>query len=107
MSNGLAPAAIAYGLAASPEREAQRITGDYQTYLLRPPEPNAVNFWVNAFEHGASNEDLVAGFVGSPEYFQTHGSTTWGWLRSAYQDVLGREPDDASFQAWMTYLTGS
>jgi hypothetical protein len=108
LQNGTSPAAIAYGFAASAEREAQRITADYQTYLGRLPESqDIINQWVSAFESGVSNEDVVAGFVGSPEYFETHGSTDWGWLRDAYQDVLGRQPDDAGFQEWLNFLANS
>jgi hypothetical protein len=104
LNGGLAPAAVAYGFAASPEREAQRITADYQKFLNRTPEPGIVAAWVQAFENGFSNEDVIAGFVGSQEYFQKHGGTDWCWLRAAYQDILDRRPDDSGFGAWMQVL---
>jgi hypothetical protein len=105
LNGGMAPAAVAYGFAAGPEREAQRITADYQTYLFRDPEPGIVAAWVNAFENGFSNEDVIAGFVGSLEYCQTHYNNYSGWLLCAYQDILGRDADAVGFQGWLQVLT--
>jgi hypothetical protein len=62
--------------------------------------------WVNAFEHGLRNEDVIAGFVGSLEYFQKHDDSSAEWLMSAYQDILGRPPDPTGFQGWLAVLAG-
>jgi hypothetical protein len=43
---------------------------------MRDPEPGIVPVWVNAFVHGASNEDIGAGFIGSPEFFPKQTTTT-------------------------------
>jgi hypothetical protein len=107
LQGGMTPAAIAYGFAASPEREAQRITADYQRYLNRTPEPGIVAAWVNAFVNGFSNEDVIAGFVGSIEYFQKHYDNIPDWLFSAYDDVLGRDPEPAALQGWTQFLQNS
>jgi hypothetical protein len=104
LHNGQSPADIAYGFAASPEREGQRITADYQTYLSRAPEADVVSAWVANFLHGASNEDVVAGFVGSAEYFAKHGANAQDWLFAAYQQTLGRTPDPASLDSWLEVL---
>jgi hypothetical protein len=45
---------------------------DYFTYLGRSAGPTEVNYWVAQFEEGATNEDIVSGFVGSSEYFKLH-----------------------------------
>jgi hypothetical protein len=104
LQDGASPSAIALGFAASPEREAQRISADYQTFFGRPSEPAGTSYWVNAFENGTSNEDLVADLVSSPEYFQKHGANYDDWLVSVYQDVLGRAPGTAEFQGWLGVL---
>src|SRR5207237_4594788 len=66
---------IAFGFAASAEREGQRVTADYQQYLGRSPSAAEVAGWVSAFESGTkTNEDVVAGFVGSVEYFKKHNA---------------------------------
>ncbi|HVC99240.1 MAG TPA: DUF4214 domain-containing protein [Pirellulales bacterium] len=60
---------VAYGFAASLEREGQRVSNDYLTYLGRLPDATGLGFWVSQFAGGLTNEDLIAGFVASNEYF--------------------------------------
>jgi hypothetical protein len=106
LANGLAPTQVAYGFAASAEREGQRITADYQTFLGRAPAAEEVASWVNAFAHGLANETVVAGFVGSTEYFQRHAGNLAVWLHNAYLDILGRPADDGGFWGWLGVLEG-
>ncbi|HEV3444612.1 MAG TPA: DUF4214 domain-containing protein, partial [Gemmataceae bacterium] len=81
---------IAFGFAASAEREGQRVTADYQQYLGRTPTPAEVQSWVNAFVTGSkTNEDVVAGFVGSVEYFKNHNGDAQDWLNQAVLALLG------------------
>jgi hypothetical protein len=107
LAAGISPTQVAYGFAASAEREGQRITADYQKYLGRSPTAAEVNAWVMAFVNGYSNENVIAGFVGSAEYFRTHYDNADDWLWSAYQDILGRPPDAAGLQAWLNLLRNS
>jgi hypothetical protein len=95
LADGESPADVAFGFAASPEREGQRITADYQTYLGRLPSASEVPNWVQAFNGGQSisKEDIIADFVGSPEFFQSHQDDVSDWLISAYEDILNRPPD--------------
>jgi hypothetical protein len=64
-----------------------------------------------------SNEDVIAGFVGSPEYFRHSPhfanapdwpTSAWGnapdWPTSAYDNILFRPPDDARYKAWLAVL---
>jgi V8-like Glu-specific endopeptidase len=105
LQHGADPAAIALGFAASAEREGQHVTADYQRYLGRPPVPAEVNRWVDLFVHdGVRNEDVVGGFVGSPEYFQGKYGNARDWLFSAYQDILGRQLDEAGANTWLGIL---
>ena len=61
---------VAFGFAISEEREKKRVTGDYQHLLGRGPDAGGLAYWVSQFVHGGkTNEDLIAGFVGSNEYF--------------------------------------
>src|SRR5262249_25085304 len=69
LNNGVSPQEVAYGFAASAEREGNRVRADYQTFLGRTPTQAEVDSWVNAFLHGLTNEGLVAGFLGSIEYY--------------------------------------
>ena len=46
------------------------IQDDYFKFLGRPASPSEVDGFVNAFEHGASNELVIAGFISSDEYYR-------------------------------------
>jgi hypothetical protein len=96
---------IAYGFAASDEREGIRVQADYNKYLGRTASATEVAGWVLAFHSGAyMNEDVVAGFVGAPEYFQRHYDNIADWLFAAYGDILNRPPDDAGYAGWLAFL---
>ena len=107
LKQGALPSQIAYGFAASAEREGQRITADYQKYLGRAPESGIVPQWVDSFVRGASNENVVASFVGSQENYLNHSGTNGDWLTGAYQDILGRTPDSTGYNQWMAVLAQS
>jgi hypothetical protein len=71
-------------------REGLRVTADYPQYLGRTPTPAEVTSWVNAFVNGSkTNEDVVAGFVGSVEYFKNHNGDAQDWLNQAVLALLG------------------
>jgi hypothetical protein len=72
LAAGSTRTSVAYGFAASPEREAEVIQTDYSTYLGRTAGEAEVASWVLAFESGASNENVIAGFAASDEYFSQH-----------------------------------
>ncbi len=109
LANGMTTQAVAFGFAASQEREGQRIVANYQRYLGRSPESQAViAFWVNEFESGRlTNEGVVAGFVGSQEYFSNHFGNIRDWIFAAYQDLLDRLPDNVGLNAWTDVLLQS
>jgi hypothetical protein len=71
---GAARADVAYGFAASLERERQHVATDYDHYLHRLPDPQGIDFWVTQFALGQTNENLIAGFLASDEYFGEHSS---------------------------------
>ena len=72
LAGGAARADVAYGFAASRERESQRITDDYMHYLGRQPDSQGLNFWIDQFAGGVTNEQVITGFVASDEYFRKH-----------------------------------
>ncbi len=104
LNNGEAPATIAFGFAASQERESERVNADYQQYLGRSASSSEVSFWVNDFLNGGTNEAVIAGFIGSQEYFQSHGNDGVDWLYSCYHAVLNRQPDAGGLQYWLGQL---
>src|SRR5205823_2706193 len=100
LNHGASTQSVAYGFAASFERESMRVQADYHQYLGRSASTDEVYGWVNNFEHGSTNEDVVSGFVGSYEYFANHGSNVNGWLAAAYVDALGRPIDASALAFW-------
>jgi hypothetical protein len=99
LNGGMAPTQVAYGFAASREREGQRIRADYSAYLGRSPSQAEVDAWVALFVQGYSNENVIAGFVASEEYFHARNSDVDAWLQSAYPSILNR-PIDPSGMAF-------
>jgi hypothetical protein len=95
---------IALQIANSPERESIVVQHDYQTYLGRSAGAAEIGGWVNAFENGATNQTLIANFIGSQEYYQKQNSNARDWLFSAYQQLLSRNPDQAGLNNWLAIL---
>jgi hypothetical protein len=101
----MTPQQVALGFAGSAEREGIRVTAIYRTFLGRDPGPDEVNAWVTNFLNGETNQDVTAGFVGSPEYYYGRGANDPAtWVRNAYQDVLHRPATDAEVNYWVLQL---
>jgi hypothetical protein len=107
LNHGMSTAAVAYGFAASREREGQRVAQDYQVYLGRSADAAGQAYWVNLFLSGATNEDVVAGFMGSAEYYQNanKGNAHWiDWIGSLYLDMLHRNASADEITYWTGIL---
>ena len=63
-----------------------------------------VDSWVTQFLAGKSNEDVIAGFVGSHEFYDAHGGNDTDWLRAVYLAVLTRNPVQSEINAWLAVL---
>jgi hypothetical protein len=107
LAGGMSPTDVAFGFAASRERETLRVANDYTTYLGRQASQTEINAWVNLFFQGFRNEDVIAGFVGSAEYYLSAsrgaGSNSC-WIMSAYRDVLHRTPSTQEQNNWLNFL---
>jgi hypothetical protein len=83
------------------------VQGDYQTYLGRQASGAEVNYWVTAFENGTTNEQVIAGFLGSPEYFNAPNKGKGDnstWVRSVYADLFNRRPAAGELGFWVRIL---
>jgi hypothetical protein len=103
LNNGATPEQVAYGFAASAEREGIVVRADYQTFLGRTPSQAEVDGWVNSFANGLTNENLVAGFIASQEYFSSlvkGKNDKSDWVLSAIKDVLQRLARTAEYNTW-------
>jgi hypothetical protein len=70
LAGGVSRASIAYGFTSSSEEQKARVKLDYEHFLHREPSSTELDYWAAQFGQGLTNEDIVAGFVGSDEYFQ-------------------------------------
>src|SRR3954447_26465159 len=73
----------------SPE---QQIDAWYRQFLNRPADDIAYNFWLNQVNQGSSMNDVLAGILGSEEFFKLQGNSNDRFVRSIYTGLLGREP---------------
>ena len=68
---------------------------------------NGLDFWLNAFLHGVTNETLIGGFVGSVEYFYNPSKgkgNEAAWISVAYLDVLHRPAGPGDIAYWSGVL---
>ena len=63
---------VALGIAGSQENNTNLINADYFHYLGRAADSGGLAYWLGQFAAGQTNEDVIAGFTGSAEYYQEH-----------------------------------
>ncbi|HEV3343815.1 MAG TPA: DUF4214 domain-containing protein [Pirellulales bacterium] len=66
----LARVQVALGISNSQENNTNLIDADYFHYLGRAADPGGLTYWLTQFAAGATNEDVIAGFTGSAEYYK-------------------------------------
>jgi len=72
LAAGASWAAVSYDFTSSQEREGDRVAADYMQLLGRTASNAEIAGWVQAIQQGEANEDVVAGFVASVEYFDVN-----------------------------------
>jgi Domain of unknown function (DUF4214) len=92
---------VALAFTGSAEYFANLVTQDYVQLLHRTPSGGEVSSWVSLMQNGLTDEQLLAGFTSSAEYYQQAGGTDQAWIDALYLDVLGRAADAAGEAAWL------
>jgi len=87
-----ADGAFASQLTHSAEFYTTIIAGDYSKFLGRSPTPTDLTYYRNELKNGVSDENLLAGFAGSQEFYNAQGADPAAWINAMYQDILGRAP---------------
>ncbi|HUY35813.1 MAG TPA: Ig-like domain repeat protein [Pirellulales bacterium] len=81
------------------------ITPAFQSYLGRAPDAAGLAYWVDQMRHhGLTDDQLEAGFIGSPEFFAKAGGTNTDWVEALYQVFLGRPADAGGLAYWTAQL---
>jgi hypothetical protein len=95
---------VANAFTRSHEYFATLVMQDYLQLLHRTPSAAEVSSWVNLLTAGLSDEQVLAGFASSTEYYQQAGGNNQAWVDTLYRDVLGRSADAAGEANWLQAL---
>jgi len=106
LNAGASPGSVVSGIEGSTEYLTDVVTGLYQRYLHRAPDPGGAQSWVSVLLGGATIEQVTADIVGSAEYFALHGSSNQSFVDALYQDMLTRTADSGGEAYWINALNG-
>lgn len=95
---------VANAITSSQEFRGHLIGDSYSRYLGRSPDSTGMQSWLGAMNAGLQIEQMQAGFIASPEFFQSAGGDNAQWVANLYQTVLGRSAAPAEIQAWVGRL---
>ena len=104
LQQGLPRSNLSNLLTTSDEYLKNRIQKAYRDFLARESDDAGLAFWINQMRHGLTDEQLEAGFIGSPEFFAHGGGTNRTWVDEMYFDLLGRAPDPQGEAFWVNAL---
>ena len=77
---------------------------------MRSVLPPAALYWSSVWIAHGGPEQVQAGIIGSPEYYQTaaglHPNLTpdQAWVTALYNNILGRDPDQQGLGYWTTVI---
>jgi hypothetical protein len=94
--------AVVLAIEASAEYRADLVESYYQRYLGRSAAAQEISDWTTLIAAGSTDENVIAGIVGSNEYYADHGSTAAGFLSAAIAD-LTQQPADPTSATFLLY----
>ncbi len=104
ITGGAPRSSIATQLTHSAEYYGTIITPAYQQFLGRSPDASGLSYWIGRMQQGLTDEQLQAGFIASPEFYQHAGNTNKGWVDALYTSLLGRVADPGGESHWLQQL---
>ena len=104
LAAGTPRSAIAISLTHSAEYYGTIITPAYQQFLGRSPDATGLAYWTGRMQQGLTDEQLQAGFIASPEFYQHAGNTDKAWIDALYTDLLSRTADKGGESYWIQQL---
>ena len=77
----------------------------YFAYFLRIPDYAGLQAWLSQYRAGVSLDSISNSFANSPEFLARYGALdNGGFVTLIYNNVLGRTPDTAGYNAWLAQL---
>ena len=73
----------------------------YRAFLRRDPDPAGARFWANRLRRGNDPNTVLAGILGSEEYYQRAGSRPDRFVVQLFVDLLGRTPTQREIDFWV------
>jgi hypothetical protein len=104
--DGTAFSAAASGILQSAEYSRDLIVKDYRQYLGRTPTDPEVAYWTVVRQGGATDAQVAAGFLSSPEFYRDAGNNDKAWVDALYRDLLGRGARAGEDAYWLQALAG-
>ena len=98
--------AVVNGIENSQEAFTRLVQGFYVHFLGRQTSGGEEHGWVNALVHGATEEQVIGGIAGSPEFRMransmfTTGTADERFVRALYQLLLNRTASASEVQGW-------
>jgi hypothetical protein len=85
---------------------AAPITRLFNAYFLRLPDKSGLDYWIGRYRAGTGIKTISQNFASSQEFKQRYGNlSNADFVRLVYQNVLGRQPDAAGLNHWVTQLS--
>jgi hypothetical protein len=78
----------------------------YQAAFDRTPDTGGLSFWINSLDKGVSLTEVAAAFLTQKEFKEAYGSSQSNveLVTRFYQNILGRDPEAAGRDFWVSYL---
>jgi len=79
----------------------------YNASFKRLPDPAGLRYWIDNFSSGKDDERVVASsFLASAEFKQRYGEnvSNESYVETLYENVLGRDYDQAGYNYWLANL---
>jgi hypothetical protein len=91
-------------LAQSLEWIARTIDEMYNSALGRSAEPAGLRYWRDLVVGGLRITDVGAELYASEEFYRRSGATPRRFVAALYEEILGRSPDQAGMDYWLSVL---
>lgn len=87
------------------DANAEAVRRLYIATLGRGPDDAGHQNWQTSLANGQSLETITTGFINSTEFSNVYGAlSNTAFVTTLYNNVLGRAPDSAGLNSWVTQL---
>jgi len=91
--------------AAYPDQADALVRSWYARFLHRNAVAGEETGWTNTLRGGQAPEMVLAGILGSDEYYQIVGSTPDRFIVALHTDLTGKQPSPKEVDYWVRRLT--